>query len=139
MEDWDTRVLSAGFWSRFLAVLIDSIVISAPFGILTYALGNGANPTIDSLSSLTSIFYTLLLPVYWNGYTVGKKLLRIRIVKVSGERISMRTMVMRNIICGLLYIFTLGIAVVVSAFMVAFRTDRRSVHDFIAGTYVEKC
>jgi len=135
---YQSVVMPAGFWIRFIATLIDSIVISAPFGIITFALGNVENPTVDALSNITSILYTLLLPVYWHGYTVGKKLMGIRIVKVNGERVGIGTMLMRNIVSGLIYVLTLGIAVIISAFMVALRTDRRAIHDLIAGTYVMK-
>ena len=36
----------------------------------------------------------------------------------------------------LLFSKLLGIGYIVSAFMVGFREDRRSIHDFIAGTEV---
>ncbi|WP_116372675.1 hypothetical protein [Priestia megaterium] len=37
-----------------------------------------------------------------------------------------------SLMCGL----TLGIALIVSVFMVVFRKDKRSLHDMMAGTYV---
>lgn len=45
-------------------------------------------------------------------------------------------MVKRDLIAGLLYGLTLGIGVIVSAFMVGLREDKRALHDFIGGTYV---
>ena len=45
-------------------------------------------------------------------------------------------MLMRVVVAGLIYAVTLGIAAIVSAFMVGLREDKRSLHDLIAGTYV---
>jgi uncharacterized RDD family membrane protein YckC len=45
-------------------------------------------------------------------------------------------MIKRNVIAGLVYGITFGIALIVSIFMVAFRHDKRAIHDMIAGTYV---
>lgn len=43
---------------------------------------------------------------------------------------------MRNVVAGVIYGFTFGIALIVSIFMVALREDKRALHDFIAGTEV---
>lgn len=45
-------------------------------------------------------------------------------------------MLMRVLVAGLVYVLTLGIGIIVSAFMVGMREDRRAIHDFIAGTEV---
>ena len=57
-------------------------------------------------------------------------------MKISGEKIGFGTMIMRTLVAGLVYGITLGIAFFASIFMVAFRKDKRSVHDLVAGTYV---
>jgi uncharacterized RDD family membrane protein YckC len=41
-----------------------------------------------------------------------------------------------SVVGSLVYVITLGIGVIISAIMVAAREDKRSIHDFIAGTYV---
>ncbi|MEW9671537.1 RDD family protein [Ammoniphilus sp. 3BR4] len=132
------RQWTAGFWVRFVALLIDSIIISAPFGMAFYVWGVEENFTTEALSKLVSFLYPLLVPVFWRGYTVGKKVMGVRIVKVNGEKVGMGTMLKRNLVGGLVYIFTFGIAVIVTAFMVGLREDRRAIHDLIAGTYVTK-
>jgi uncharacterized RDD family membrane protein YckC len=80
--------------------------------------------------------YGLIVPVVWYGYTVGKRLVGIRIARINGEKVSLWTMIKRNVIAGLVYGITFGIALIVSIFMVAFRHDKRAIHDMIAGTYV---
>ena len=43
---------------------------------------------------------------------------------------------MRVIVAGIVFGVTLGIGVLVSAFMVGLRQDKRGLHDFMAGTQV---
>jgi uncharacterized RDD family membrane protein YckC len=124
----------AGFWVRLLASIMDTLIISIPFGIMAYILtGNWEN---ENLSGTISTIYSILLPIVWYGYTVGKRIMKIRIVKVDGSKLGIGAMLMRVLVAGLIYIVTLGIAAIVSAFMVGLREDKRSLHDLIAGTYV---
>ena len=124
----------AGFWVRFAAQLIDGIIVGIPLGIagIMYSESLGVNFG----ASILSFLYSLVLPIIWNGQTIGKRVLRIRIKKISGEKIGFGTMIMRTLVAGLVYGITLGIAFLASIFMVAFRKDKRSVHDLLAGTYV---
>ncbi|WP_147534197.1 RDD family protein [Bacillus marasmi] len=124
----------AGFWRRLGAGLIDGIIISVP---LTFLFGLFLSETsLNSAVSIIELLYAIILPVVWSGYTIGKKLLGVRIVKVNGERVGFGTMLIRTIVAGFIYAITLGIGVIVSAFMVGLRSDKRAIHDFIAGTYV---
>jgi uncharacterized RDD family membrane protein YckC len=89
------------------------------------------------ITDILSFLYALLTPIFWNGFTIGKRICGIRIVKVSdGQPPGLGTMLLRNVVTGLLYGVTLGIAAIVSATMVGARKDKRSIHDFIAGTEV---
>ncbi|QBP39722.1 RDD family protein [Paenisporosarcina antarctica] len=124
----------AGFWVRLLASIMDSLVISVPLGIIFYLLtGNWED---ESFSSLLNILYSIIVPILWYGYTVGKRIMKIRIVKVDGSKLGIGAMLMRVVVAALIYIVTLGIAAIVSAFMVGLREDKRAIHDLIAGTYV---
>lgn len=60
----------------------------------------------------------------------------IRIFRVDGEKLGIGTMLLREFVAGIVYIVTLGLGMIVSAFMVGLRKDHRAIHDFIAGTYV---
>jgi uncharacterized RDD family membrane protein YckC len=124
----------AGFWVRLLAGILDGLIIGIPIGIIAYiATGNWEN---ENISTPLSILYSLLIPILWHGYTVGKRIMNVRIVKVDGSKLGIGAMLMRVIVAGLIYVVTLGIAAIVSAFMVGLRQDKRSLHDLIAGTYV---
>lgn len=124
----------AGFGARFFANLFDNIIIGIPLAIISYFIFNDWNET--TLTSLVNSLYSMITPVLWYGFTVGKRLLGIRIVKVDGSKVGYWTMFLRVIVSGLIYSLTLGIGVIVSAFMVGLREDKRAIHDFIAGTYV---
>ncbi|KMZ40273.1 MULTISPECIES: RDD family protein [Bacillales] len=123
-----------GFWRRLGAGLLDAIIIGIPLLLITYIItGN----TEDNLvTNIISSLYSLLVPVFWHGYTVGKRIAGIRIARIDGEPVGIGTMLLRDLVGGIVYIITLGIGIIVSVIMVAVRQDKRSLHDLIAGTYV---
>lgn len=123
-----------GFWRRLLGLLLDAIVVGVPLGILSYILTGESEG--NTFTNLLSFLYYLILPVVWMGYTVGKRIVGVRIVKVDGGKVGIGTMLLRTFVTGLVYAVTLGIALIVSAFMVGLREDKRGIHDLIAGTYV---
>lgn len=125
---------SVGFWKRLFAGFLDGIIVSLPlaiiFGLIT---GDWEN---ESFSTFFNFLYMLIVPILWYGYTVGKRIMGIRIVRVDGKKIGIGTMLLRYLVAALVYAITFGIGFIVSAFMVGIRKDHRAIHDFIAGTYV---
>jgi len=77
----------AGFWRRFAAVFIDGVII----GGLGYASGRNAAGFV-----LTVVYETILIS-QWNGQTVGKKLLGIRVTTVDGGRIDWVKALIRSV------------------------------------------
>jgi uncharacterized RDD family membrane protein YckC len=139
MESMNQSVINpAGFWIRFVASILDTLVISVSLGIIGYlVMGNTAEDIATNLSvNLLSLLYYLLVPVFWYGYTIGKRMFGIRIVKINGEKLGIGAMLMRVIVAGIIYLVTLGFGLIASAFMVGLRKDKRAIHDLIAGTYV---
>lgn len=125
----------AGFLNRFAANIVDLLVIS----VLTNVILQFQNYFLQNeLNSVINFLYALLLPILWSGYTIGRRALGNRIVRMDGKKLGLGTMVMRFIIAGIIYALTLGIGLIVSAFMVGLREDKRAIHDFIAQTYVTK-
>lgn len=123
-----------GFWRRFGAMLLDGLLFGLPLSLLlSIILGGEEN---DYLIDVITFLYLLLLPLFWNGYTIGKRVVGIRIVKMNGENVGIGNMLLRELVGRLIYIITFGIGLIVSAIMVAVREDKRSIHDLIAGTYV---
>lgn len=104
--------------------------------LLIYWLITGKDPNDSMIISLVVLLYSILLPVFWQGYLIGKRICGIRIVKKDGAQVVLVTMIMRVIIAGLVYGITFGLGLIVSLFMIGLREDKRTLHDFIAGTYV---
>lgn len=125
-----------GFWARFGALILDSLIIGIPLSMISYLITG--NTEGDILTGLIEFLYYLIVPVLWMGYTIGKKIVGIRIVKLDGSPPTIGTMLFRVVVGSLVYAITLGIGLIVSAFMIGLREDKRSIHDFIAGTYVTK-
>lgn len=126
----------AGFWIRFLASFLDSLILSIPVGFMTFMVyGTFTTESLNPIEVMELLYY-LLVPILWMGYTLGKRIVNIRIVRVDGKKLGLGTMLMRYVVSTLVYILTLGIGMIVSAFMVGLREDKRAIHDFIAGTYV---
>ncbi len=123
-----------GFWRRLLGNLLDAIIIGIPIGILGYILTGDTEGNF--FTKLLNYLYYLIVPVVWLGYTVGKRIVGVRIVKVDGGKVGLGAMFLRTFVSGLVYVATLGIGLIVSAFMVGLREDKRAIHDLIAGTYV---
>jgi uncharacterized RDD family membrane protein YckC len=124
----------AGFWRRLAANLLDGLIVGVPLAIISYFITGSMEG--DPITSIINLAYFLLIPIYWSGYTIGKRIMGVRIVKVNGEKLGFGAMFLRTIVASLVYVVTLGIALIVSAIMVGVRRDKRAIHDFIAGTYV---
>jgi uncharacterized RDD family membrane protein YckC len=130
-------VQPAGFWIRIGASLADSLIVNLPLLIIVGMI-TGDFSTENSFVSFLLFLYALITPVLWKGYIVGKRVVGIRIVKKDGRNVNIGNMLMRTVVSGIVYVVTLGIGIIVSAFMVGLREDKRAIHDFIAGTYVTK-
>ncbi|WP_456276657.1 RDD family protein [Bacillus sp. AK128] len=126
----------AGFWVRFGASILDGILLFIVTVLLNLAVYQEFVTEATFLTNMIDFLYYLLLPILWYGYTIGKRAVGIRIARVDGGKVGIGTMLLRNVVAGIVYGITLGIGVIVSAFMVGLREDKRSIHDFIAGTYV---
>ncbi|NIK12108.1 RDD family protein [Alkalibacillus almallahensis] len=126
----------AGFWIRLVANIVDNIAVSAVLALLSIAIYGEFVLDETSPLDLISMLYFLILPVVWYGYTLGKRAMGVRIARLDGEKVTIGTMLLRQIVAAIVYALTLGVALIVSAIMVGVREDKRSMHDFMAGTYV---
>ncbi|WP_088547357.1 RDD family protein [Paenibacillus aquistagni] len=126
--------MQAGFWIRLGAAILDGIIIGIPVSLFTAIMFS--DYYVKFMNNLLMGLYGLLVPVIWAGYTIGKKICNIRIQKLDGTEPTIGTMLLRNVVAGVIYGVTFGIGLIVSAFMVGLREDKRAVHDFIAGTEV---
>ena len=130
---------TAGWWSRFGAYVLDSIVETLAFGAL-YLVGAAIDTDVMWVIVFVAIFgfiffYQPLMIRYYDGQTLGKRALRVRVLAIDGRPIGFGRACVREIglktIPGFLSPLNL-----VDYLWAAFRDDRRTLHDLAAGTFV---
>jgi uncharacterized RDD family membrane protein YckC len=105
-SDIDSKIIIAKWTDRFLAWLVDFIIVSvistsivfASFGTLDYEF-------IDNgfwAESMQYIPTSILFFVYWiileykTGQTIGKKILNLKIIDISGNRASLKGIIISS-------------------------------------------
>ena len=138
----------AGFWWRFLAYLIDTMLTACVFFPLGFILGvvivaSGEKPSspsmiaarlgLNGVSLLVSwLYYALCESSSWQG-TVGKKIVGLRVTDLNGQRINFGKATGRHF-GKILSAMILGIGFI----MIAFTEQKQGLHDIMAGTLVLK-
>ena len=104
-EGIEFSFLLAGPITRFLAWSVDFMVILAVSKLLTVLVGVVGIVSRDLAVAVTilgyfliSIGYGLALEWYWNGQTLGKRLLRLRVNDVKGMQLQFSQIVIRNLL-----------------------------------------
>lgn len=170
---------SAGNFKRLVAYVIDwyvtSLFVMAPVALL-YSIETGKKSLAIDISLLSlpyacvSFVIGLVLSIYYlvysplkTGQTLGKRAMSIKIVKMNGNDIDLKTMVIRQIVGIVLiegvmftvstyfheivamliripysnyiaYVFTA--VLVVSIIIAIIKPEKRMIHDYLAGTKV---
>ena len=141
-EPLEEVVTVIGFGRRFVAYLIDAVILGAVAACLGFGLSSvtasgargdvisGANLAVQCLSILIALVYFV---VFWatSGQTPGKMALGIKVIGTDGSPVTWGKAVLRYIgyiISGL--VFYLGFI------WIAFDAKRQGWHDKIASTYV---
>lgn len=148
------RVDYAGFWLRFVAFIIDAIILGVvgtivtlpfmvPFGLRDVLRGHGPMgpedffPMMATLmrvslirTVLNYLYYALLESSAWQG-TVGKKALGLYVTDMTGRRISFGRATGRffgKIISGIILF--------IGFIMAGFTEKKQALHDMMAGCLV---
>ena len=125
----------AGWWTRVLAILIDTIGIGIIAGAVSSILGS--NPTSTQSQGLSTLFQAVYFTYFWSaagkGQTLGSRALNIRVVKTDGSYLDYFGAFLRYIgfivSCVVLFI---------GVIWAAFDAQKQGWHDKIASTYVVK-
>lgn len=114
----------ATFWERFLAIFIDGIVLSFANQMLKH---------MPMAGFLIGALYAILLWVNWNGQTLGKKVMKIKVVREDGKPLDYQTAIIRYL--G----YMLSGAVLLLGFLwVIWDSKKQGWHDKLAKTLVVK-
>jgi len=156
-----TNITYAGFWVRSFAAFFDTFFLALPVAILIYFLSDGTWFELSklqqniqyalsgnaqkalSLQLQTTLHWELLFECivlvltaifwrYFKGATPGKKYMGIKVVDAHTlNDIDNRQVLTRSFgyIASILFFF-------IGFFMIAFRKDKRGLHDLLANTVV---
>lgn len=129
----------AGFWIRFLAKFVDSVIVSVP----SYALQYGAaalsqDPETSMIFLFVGWFVGFILQLGYTvwllgkyGATVGKMACGLRVVTPTGGKIGY------GVACGRFFAEILSALILyVGYIMAGFDEEKRSLHDRICNTRV---
>lgn len=141
----------AGFWMRFLAILIDSVamgIVSAVlhaifgFGGAFLTAGSGSRDAISTgmvmgMLAANSVMMFISLLYYWlmtglTGATLGKMALGLRVVKSDGQIPGLGFAFLREVVGKTISAILIGIGFL----WVAFDGRKQGLHDKVAGTFV---
>ena len=143
IEDYMTlsKNFYAGFWIRFVAYVIDMIVIYAVASLLNTLSFGLLNKQVDfpilgeeSLSYVIVMFTYFISMTYFFSQTLGKMIMKIKVETNRGDKLNLADVVYRELVGRLLTIFLAYIPYIA----VAFINKKKGLHDFIADTVVVK-
>ena len=139
-EGIEFSLLLAGPITRFLAWAIDMATIMAIISILNVVFGILGILSRDLAIAaniigffIVSIGYGILTEWYWQGQTLGKRLLRLRVMDEQGLRLQLSQIVIRNL---LRFIDSLPALYLVGGLACLFNKRAQRLGDFAANTVV---
>jgi uncharacterized RDD family membrane protein YckC len=142
------RPVYAGFWLRALAYLIDTILVSAAFGLVAsfypsafLKFPNATAISLTSLPQLTPLAFGVTILIVWLYYaffevsvwqaTPGKRILRLYVTDIQGRPLTFARATMRHfgkMISGLTFL--------VGYFLAGFTEKKQALHDILASCLV---
>jgi len=130
------EVRYAGFWRRFVAAIVDGILVSILETIvavvLTAILGSGTGASLAYAINLVLVFgYFAYMESSPRQATLGKMLLGIKVTDLEGNRVSFGRALGRN-----LAKIVSAIIFMIGYIMAAFTGKKQALHDMIASCLV---
>jgi uncharacterized RDD family membrane protein YckC len=151
----------AGFWIRFIASFADTVFLALPLALVIYFLSDGnwfdfslylqnlqyamsgnaikalqTQPQMslkwELLFEVSVLMVTMIFWKRWRGATPGKKFVHIKIVDAKTFQDITNTQAITRSVGYIASTF----AFLIGFIMVAFRDDKRALHDILAGTIV---
>lgn len=136
----------AGFWTRVVAYLIDSLLLITVQSVLSLlinltigmlGIATDGDPAINTVIWLFGAVLSISYAVFFTGYcgqTPGKMALRIKVIRSDGSPINYARAALREVPGKFISSILFGIGYL----MVAFDSRKQGLHDKIADTYVVK-
>ena len=133
-------------WARLAAVIIDVLLYAVLSGVLFFILevASKQDPAVTGFTIIganLALFVIQMVLLGMRGQTIGKILLRVRIVdaQTGGHPGWARIVLLRTVVNWILSgIPFIGWIYWLVDSLFIFRADHRTIHDMIAGTQVDK-
>lgn len=136
----------AGFFVRLAAFLLDMLlvnimllVVKVPVWCIQLLIGDSFlfAPILFSYTFFDVLYYLLtagyfILATYFSGTTLGKYLMKIKVVSADGEKLDFMSVLVRETVGRYLSVMLLYIGYMIAAW----DRDKQGLHDRIADTYV---
>jgi uncharacterized RDD family membrane protein YckC len=150
-EQVELRFHIAGLGSRFVAILLDTLILYFGFLLLVIvwvifssAMGTGVESEMDGMGKWFVAFmilvvflmlwgYFALFEAFWRGQTPGKRVMKLRVIKDSGRQITLFEALARNLVRIIDYMPAAYLAGVIT--MLCNKRNKR-LGDLVAGTLV---
>ncbi len=123
----------AGFWRRFLAMIIDSILIGIVNGVIAATIFQDL-PVARTLITIVIAWSYLVYFIGSRGQTLGKMALGIKVVDMKGKKVDYKTALLRETIGK----FVSGIVLDLGYLWMLWDKQKQTWHDKIAKTVVVK-
>lgn len=125
---------------RFIAVAIDTFVISSVSSMLSVCVSLLGFISLDIAMAFNillyfavSIGYYILLEVVWRGQTVGKRVMRLRVMDANGLKLGPSQLILRNL---LRFVDSLPVLYFLGGLFALINRRSQRLGDIAAGTVV---
>jgi uncharacterized RDD family membrane protein YckC len=115
--------------TRFIALIIDGIIL----GIITGLLFAGARGTGGLVGFVIGVIYQWYFLTQQDGQTPGKRIMGIRVIKVTGAKLEFADVLVRYI-----GYYINSVVFMLGWIWALLDKDHQGWHDKLAGTYVVK-
>lgn len=112
----------------FINVLVDDSTINSVALYISAFFGGG-------ISLAVFIVYCVLVPVFWNGQTLGKRLFGIKTEKINGNKVDIKSMFLRTVLRGVIFFSTFGLSLIIDLITLCSK-EHLTFYDILASTIV---
>jgi uncharacterized RDD family membrane protein YckC len=125
----------ASFWIRFLAIVIDGLIVGVVNSVVASILSLDTNGRsgLQVLLGLAYYVYFWSNSSPWPGQTLGSKVFNIRVIRTDGSDLNISQALIRYV--G--FVIS-ALCLLIGLIWAAFDPNKQGWHDKIAGTYVVK-
>lgn len=140
----ESNLIYADLGERFIAIIIDTIIlavvaaiISIPIGILSFPFANPLGFFLGGYQFLSWLLWIAYFTYFegTSGQTLGKQLMKIKVVEINGKPIQYDKAIIRNIlriIDWLPFLYIIGVVLIASS------QSRQRLGDMVTRTIVVK-